>query len=399
MTVIVAMSGLALTQTAHAVGWDFAPEAEARIGYNDNIRLRERGASGTTEGRARVGIRAERRTETLDTRLRGTVGYVVYDGSEDAPDNDDFQQLQSDITLSHENTTWEFAGSADRDSSLVIVGRDFADPELDPDPGSDIDARDREETITRYRVLARPSVTHQITDRTSAGAAYAGRYLGYDDDVAGDIESLNHEFSLFTDYAATERATVGLSLSSGLFRPRTGDRDLNSYGAGLRYGYALTERSAVRLSAGMIHSEPAVSSSDIERSTGFVGRAQGFTRGDNWRGDMTLERRLLPSSRGGMNETDQVLLSASRELSPRWEASFLGRAFTTRPVGESPLPGSTRHYGSLRPSLGYRLTPDWTASGEYELRVLRRKDRPGEALGNAVFLQIAYEPRRRAPEF
>ncbi|MCC5958840.1 MAG: DUF3570 domain-containing protein [Ectothiorhodospiraceae bacterium] len=400
-TAIAALIGTPALAPSHAANWFVAPEFEARLGFDDNIRLRERNTEDTWRGTASVGAVAEQYSESRQLRIRGVAGYSVYEGASDAPDDGDFQQLQGQSTFRTDRTTWRLNGDAFREKDVIerLERIDLTDPDEGIDPGSDIDVREREETLTRYRVFLSPSVDHQISARQSVGASYVGRYIGFDSDVPEGRESLNHEAEVRTDYAVSERTTVGTALYGAMFRPRGSDRALNTYGLSLTYGYTFTQRSGMSMSGGVRRSEPTGGADDIDSSTGFIGDLRMFTRGEDWRGALRLERRLLPSGRGVLRETDQVIVTGSREFGPRWEGGLRLRAFKTRNVGQGTSPGETRYYASAQPRISYLLSETWSVFGEYEFRTLRRVEGDGQARGNVVFLGIQYAPQRSHPAF
>ncbi len=396
------LAGGLVANRAEAANWLFMPEFEAGVGFDDNIGLRESGGRDTYRGTTSLGLVAEQYAEDRQLRLRGVAGYSVYDGDREAPDDGDFQRLQGQTVFRGDRTTWRFNGEARRDKSVVTTLQviDLTDPDDSIDPGSEIDRVERDETVTQRRVFLTPSVDHELTSRLSVGASYAGRYIGYEGStVPTDRESLNHEVELRAGYALTERSTVGTAAYAARFRPRSSNLDLDTYGLSLTYGYAFTERSGFDISGGVRRTEPASNADELDRSTGFIGQLRMFTRGDDWRGAVRMERRLLPSARGVLKETDQLIVTGTREFSPRWEGALRMRAFTARTPGRPSSAGDPRHYGSVSPGLTYRLTPEWSLTGEYEFRALKRVEGDGEGTANVVFLSVQYAPARAVRAF
>jgi hypothetical protein len=388
------LAAVSVTTQSSAQSWAFGPEFESRVGYVSNIDLDERDGEDAMRVTGAVGAVAERRTDVQVIRLRGQAGYSSYLGSDDDLGSETFQQVQGRSQFVRENTTWQLDGRAYRDRNTERNEQtiDLTDPDDSLDAGSDIDTRISRETITRYRLFLTPSVSHDLSDRLSVGAGYIGRYLGFEGSPPGYVDSWNHEVEVRTDYALTQRDTAGVSIIGGQFRPKTGGNDQDLYGVSLNYRRFLTERSGLIASAGVRRLEPAGSADDLDSSTGGVGSLQLNTRGEDWVGAITAERRLLPTLSGVLNETDQILLSATHDLGPRWQASILGRGFTTRAVGRPTPVDTTRRFVSVAPGVRYRLTPEWKLTVDYEFRHRDREGIPGTANSNLVYLGIQYTP-------
>jgi hypothetical protein len=386
----VAMCGLA--GPACAETWAITPTLTLQSGVSDNVRLREEDTDLTVQGSAAVGAMVERVTEIFQLRATGTAGYTAYGGDPNAPDDGDFQTLQGELGYQRERSVWRLTGTFFRDLGIV----DAAVPENRIDPGADIDPATLEETVRRYRASLSPSFTRALTERLTAGAGYTVSYLSYDDPALEDSSSLNHELELRSDWAYDERTVVGIAAIGGLFRPEDEDRGFNTYGVLGEMEYQWSERSSVVLSAGMRWSNPAVDD-DAESESGFLGGIEATTEGENWELSASLDRRLRPSARGVLKETDQLLLSGTRELSPRFSAELTGRVFTTRTVGRGE--SGTEDYASITPGISYRLTEEWSLTAEYQFQAIERTGADERAEDNAVFLRLDYEPLRERPGF
>lgn len=391
--VLAAMALCAAPPAAHAVRWAVSPTLSLQTGVSDNVRLREEGGDTTVQGSVAVGASVERVTEIFQLRATGTVGYTGYAGDPNAPEDGDFQTLQGELGYRMERSIWRLTGTFFRDLGII----DVAVPDNRIDPGADIDAGTVEETVRRYRATLAPSFTRAITERLSAGAGYTGAYLSYDDEELSELASLNHELEVRTDWEYDERTTVGLAALAGFFRPRDDERAFDTYGMVANLQHRLSERSTILVSAGVRWSNPA-DEDRADSESGFLGGIEGRTRGENWEASASLERRLRPSGRGVLKETDQILLRASRDLSPRLAVELTGRAFTTRAVGSGGGAG-TEDYASVSPGISYRLTEEWSLTGEYLFQAIRRAGAGERADANAVFLRLDYQPRRELRGF
>ena len=383
--------------STQAASWLVVPLFDARAGYENNPRMRDRGGEEAYQLRSSVGVRAAQDTGSRQLEFQGEAGYTAYAGDEDTPDDGDFQVVEARTAWQGETTNWRLDGRALRDNTILSLedARTTADLDGELDPGSDIDPRTEDETVRRHRVFLNPSVDREMNERTSLGARYRGRYLGFEGSDELTADSLNHELELRTDYAFTERSDLGVALQGALFRPQ-GDRvAFNTFGVSFDLDYRVSERTTMTTAVGVRHSEPHDADDDVEGGTGFVGSLAARHRGERWRVVAALERRLLPNSRGILTETDQFRMILGRELSPRWEFDATARVFTTRAV-DSRLPeGATDEFLGVSPGLTYRLSEDWSVTTDYRYEALRRVDSSATAEGHAVFVGIRYAPRRR----
>ena len=382
---------------AGAAPWVVDPLFDARAGFESNPRMRDTGGDDTSQLRSSIGARVGQDTGFRRLEFQGEAGYTTYSGGDDAPDDGDFQSLQARTAWERETTTWRVDGTARRDNTILSVldARALEDPEEDIDPAADIDARSVDETVTRHRLFLVPSVERDLSERWSAGAAYRGRYIGFERGGAENVTSLNHEFELRVAHDVSERLEAGFGVQSALFRPRGDQQAFNTYGAAVDLEYRLTERTSLTGLAGVRQSEPYGSDNDADSGTGFIGSIGVRHRAEPWRFHAAVERRLLPNARGFLTETDQVRLTVARELSPHWEFATTARAFTSRGIDTSLPSGANDEFLSVQPRMSYRLTEDWSLTADYRYEALRRVDSDRTAEGHAAFLGIEYSPRRR----
>lgn len=396
---------LLISAPVHAAPWTAHPTFSLQGAAHDNLNLEEDGGDNTYEGTVEVGTILQQVYEDHFFLVEGVVGYTAYSAADsEDQDNEDFQSLLAKTGYRTERTEWNLIGTLLRDTTRV----DIYDPEDAIDPGADIDTVIEERNARRYRAVVRPSVEHSLTQRLTVEAGYDGtyrRYQGVPDEERAEL--LNHEAEVGAGYNLSEITTVGLQAQAAFFRPRNSGSDVNgdtrlsvnTYSLLADVEHELSELSSISVSGGVRQSEPAGSNDDFDTETGFVGRIQGGTEGQNWDATAFVERRLLPDNNGVLKETDQILMSVSRELRPRLKLGFSGRAFKTRSLNVQDGDTEGRDYASLQPSLTYHLSREWSVTGEYRFEYIDRAENAGDAYGNSVFLSIDFAPLREAQGF
>jgi len=408
-TVLTTMRRLALpaaavclmaVMPAQANNWVLDPTLRLSAGINDNVRLRQNGASESYQSTVAVGAVAQRATQLSRILATLELGYTNYTGSDDLPADGDFQTLRINSNRRMERTLFEFDVRLARDNALIDTSLPFVSPDeeidLGDDFGDDIDVDGVQQQVKRHRVVLAPSVTHELGQRITVGAGYTGTLIDYDETDVNRQQSLTHEMVVRSDYLFSERSSVGLGLQAGLFRPENSVDDIDTVGVVLDWRYALSMRTTLELSGGLRRSEVQETG---EKSTGFTGQAGLDHQGEDWRTYASLDRRLRPSGRGVLTETDQLLFGGTRDLSPRVALSMNARAFKSRVVGDREDLTLTERFVNLEPGLTYRLTEQWRVTAQYRYRAIQRAQEASRAESNAVFLNLEFRPRREVMGF
>lgn len=393
MAVVAAVLCCAATDPVRSAGWAVYPGVGLEAGVTANAGLREDGGRIATRQTGQAELSVLRLSPERTLGLRGTIGHTLHQNDPDAPEGGGYQSVSVGMEHRHPRTRWFMTANALRDNARVRV----PNPDAVIDPGDDVDALTAAESVRRERAAARLSMTHSVSPRLEVNAGYAGTYRGFADAPLDREASWNHEADLGVDYGLRERTSVGVGLRGALFRPRRGGGDdgrsgVNTLGVLLDLEHELTELATVRVSVGPRWSVPVHDGAEADRVMGYAGRLEGIIRGRLWRASALVERRLRPDRRGELRETDQLILRATRSLSPRLESTLRARAFRTRDMDPDMGESRQEDYASLLAGLSYRMSRDWTVTGEYEFRIVERAGADGHAYGNAVFLRLDYVP-------
>jgi hypothetical protein len=384
---------MAATPAVRAATWQTEPFLRLGGGADDNVDLSVDSIGTVYSGNAAAGVTLSRVTETVDVNAAATVGYTDYFGNDEAPEDRDFQLLQLGSGYRQERSLWRFDGSYLRDATFVDVQQPL---DVGTDPGSNIDEGLTETNVRRQRLLLSPSFEHSFTQRLSGNLEYSGTSLNYDKKEGVNLQDTwTHDLLAGMSYQFSNRDRYGLAAGSTIFRSDDTTEDLDIYSLSLTGERRLTELSRLTFSAGARRTEPQGDTAGRKSDTGFLGSFLARTRGENWNGALSLERKLRPSGDGTLKETDQILLRASRDLSPRLAASIVGRAYETRVPGDSEA--GEEQYADVAPTLSWRLTNAWSLRGTYRYRWIDRALEQESADSNAVFLTLQYAPPSEVP--
>ncbi|MFK8081981.1 MAG: hypothetical protein AB8B97_16970 [Granulosicoccus sp.] len=97
-----------------------------------------------------------------------------------------------------------------------------------------------------------------------------------------------------------------------------------------------------------------------------------------------------PSSSGTQVETNELVGTMQRELSPRLDFSLRARAFEPDRLVAQPTNDFARRFISFEPRIQWKYTRNWTLSAAYRYRRQRARTATVSAESNAILLAIKY---------
>ena len=101
---------------------------------------------------------------------------------------------------------------------------------------------------------------------------------------------------------------------------------------------------------------------------------------------------VQPSSIGSQVEAQELILDASRTLSPLLDVSFRLRAYEPDRLGANPNDRFARRFLSLEPKVVWRFTRAWTASASYRYRRQKSRVETESGESNALLFSLRYTP-------
>jgi len=91
-------------------------------------------------------------------------------------------------------------------------------------------------------------------------------------------------------------------------------------------------------------------------------------------------------------DTIGLLANLSLPLSERFRFGLAASAYRNRGVGVGgDRPAGNLTNASIRPSIGYDIDESWRVSASYQFRWQEYNGIPGDAVSNAVFLNLSWK--------
>ncbi len=397
---VTVLGALAASPTLHAADWQFAPRVEFGAHYDDNYTLTENpNVEVEVEGAlldAMLGIEA--RTPTTEFILRPRVEATYY------PDDSEHDSTDTFSTLNWSRRGLKNAfGVAASYSHQSVTQSDLPDTEFDPDLG-DIDGGESGRFFVRNRrdqIQVRPSASFELTER--AALEMDARYwdVSYDQIVEGNQEGYTDMGgSVGVAYEVTPLSTITVSGILSQYDPdTTSGRESTSYSAQLRWAKRYSETQSFYLQGGTTRTE-----FDDAPLGGVIGAEDSkntvlFGAGAKWSFQVTdlfvdLAHRVSPSSRGAVQELDELRFRLIRRLSPTVSALASGRYAQ---LDSDTVTGvnNDRKYAAATVGLEWRFTRQWSFGGTYDYRWRKDEGDLTDARSNGIFVGMSYEPRRR----
>jgi hypothetical protein len=397
---IIAMSICCLAfipATALGEAWLVNPSLSLSGEYNDNFELDTesplRGFSTELKGGLEVG----RLTEIWQFRGYGQFNAIGY-----STNNPDDRVNELDNTINYflgfsgrykpELQEWLLNGAYRRDTLINTIDLAVTQEGVNPEPGEDVDVKRQTiaEEVKRDRLTLNPSWSNELTARTRAQVAYNFNDVSYSKTI-DFTDYRNHLITGQLFYDISEKDSFNTALGANYYRDDD-DNQYDSYGllAGIDHRFSETTKGGFR--AGYQHTS---FQSPFTESTknGFLGSLFGSQETKWGTFSATLERALYPSGTDGVVQTDQILLSMDRELSPRSRFLLAARAFRTETLG---VITEKNRYLSIEPSLKWAISESWFLVTSYNYQRQKEQD-SAAADSNAVLVTLGYLPKSPFP--
>jgi len=364
---------------ASAQEWQLSSNIQQQLLYSDNLLLsRDREVSSFGLITAPE-LHLERNSPTGTIAFDGRFEFAEYIDHSEFNSQDQFLKFRVDQAIT-ERSGLQLAANFTHDTTLKseqdVTGRfldksfDFINWNVAPgwvyalSPIDQIGVRGYYQNVnydtnekTDYQYFG-PSVdyTRQLSELTEiTGTLSWYRYIP-DEPGTDYTDSLGTLLS----YTYTPSETFSVSGGVGLFyamRHEDPGNDSDDIGYRLKFNLKYLVSDQMSLFAGFSHdTEPSGDGDQVVRNRANLGFNYKFT----------------PLTTGALNVdyADNI--------------DFLGFE------GDSTTDEDTSRYTSVRPSLSYQLTEDWSIKGEYRFRYRLFEDEGGDASSNSVFVTLQY---------
>jgi hypothetical protein len=282
---------------SRASEWSATPQFAAHGDYWDNPRLVYGGGS-TVEGiTTELSAAIARRTESSEITIAPLIRLRRYSGDEHLDGTDNVIRIAAkELT---ERTTWTFASTALRDSTLTS--------ELGTTGFTQVNKR-----RDYAEVSAGP--TFQIVERSQLSVSVSGLSANYEDNAnTGLLDYRYASASITGTRQLSELSQLAIAVSAGRnFVPDAPINEMKNYSATLQYVYQWAATKSLTLFAG-----PSRVTSQFSTQNGEIYGASLRHQGERFTIDASAERNSRPTGSGIIQQVDAASLTDSFRMTER----------------------------------------------------------------------------------
>ena len=368
---------------AIAQEWKLSTYISQQVLYSDNLLLSDDREISTVGFVTAPGLKVERNSPTSTVVFDGRFEFAEYVDHSDFNSQDQFLNLNVENNLS-ERAKLGLSANFTHDTTLKT--------ELDENDEFLDDSFD----FISWRVG--PSFTYLLSPIDQVVLRSSYRSVSYDSNEKTDYQY----FGPAIDYGRKldELRQVTVSLSANRYIPEeSGDDYTDTLGLLFGYVYTPSERFTIGGAAGVayIREEEDDPGSGDEDSTDVGYRLKFNTRYEL--SEQTVFRFSLshdtePSGNGDQGVRNRVSAGIRHKVTPLTalglNADYSDNVDHLGVEGESTDDDDESRYLSVRPSVTWDLTEDWSLVGEYRYRHKVDEDDNESASSNTVYLTVQY---------
>lgn len=390
---LVGLTALLLALAANhttAETWQLLPSANLQIGYDDNPQSASNEAEGSFLSTLNASLRALRSSDASD--LGFGLGFTANTYLDAANLDNTSWYANSDLQYRSERHRFGLGLGFITQSTLYRQG-----------PPSRLNqVNQQQQTLT-----VSPSWGFQVSERSTLDLAVSLQDVTFEDEglvVSEDgipVSVTNYRsgsVNLGIGHTLTERLALTGTLGYSRYVPQGISNESENFQLMAGASYQLSEISGVAAQAGVRFTEQTVEGPLDGRTLTQESSAPSFNLSYFKRFEagggfgLAASRTISPTGEGDV--VDNTGLSASLSLQPRpkWQIGVTASANRSRsPSGET-VRGDETSY-SIGPSLSYRITEVWGLSLGYLFSYQDLSDTGGDAVSNAVYLNLSWTPR------
>ena len=366
---------------ARAADWTFESSASQRLGYDDNVGLnRQNKVSDLSSlSTVRLDLLGSEQSQSLDFGISSRFDYTAFLEERDLNSDDQRVALFGDYQTAL--SRWGLTAAYSRDTTRTRDEDDTGEFIL--------------ENVRRHEVEVRPSWTYLLSELDSITLRGGYDNVQFEEQLV-DFWRLSGEVGWIRKLSQT--AEVDLSAFASLTKPDELERQTQVYG--LKAGWSSTPIRDLEIRFGIggywARTDFGASSGrgdslDDQASIGLLPSAGlSYQLGQDATIAAAYSRDIRPSGGGGVLERDRLEASFEQVWSPRgsWRVDFLYQFQNAL----DDLGGGGRDLIRVSPSIAWRFTENWSVRGAYRLRWQSLEGEGEDALSNAVFVTMTYEP-------
>lgn len=377
-----------LPRISLAAEWSFEPSIGLATSHDDNATLttgaHESATAVSIYPRMKWGKTTETSAVNIDLRLSAT----EYSGNQ-VPDTDTQTLTLNTYVQTTERTKWSLDSELRRDILFESTQTTSGTGNL-----RDTDVGLVTQKVRRESLLARPSWTHALTERSSMGLNYEINNVSFSNIAGTGLEDYqDHRIAATYSYRLTQRDDLNFTLAHSAYRPDLSNNKSDSNQLLVGVSRAYTERTRGRFMVGVGETSEKTSAG-TDDSSNYVLEAGLEQRSELATVDGVISRDVQPSGAGRSVLSNQFRINMSRKISPMVNLNIRANVFRNK-VLEGSDPDVDRRYYELIPGLSWQWRPEWAFALEYQYRKQKFDASPNTAKSNAFFVGVNYSwPRQ-----
>ncbi len=372
--------------TSKAAEWSLNAAIKQDFGYDDNVRMSVDPQASFLYQITPV-LNLFHKTSVSELSANASYGYQhFFDISEL---NRDFQNYGINGIYRMERIIWTL-----NTSYSIAPARDSAEQD------SGVFGVDSEKTSRSIS----PSVSYQLTELDSLNFSPSYSDATYSTNDFTDYENKALNFSWSRKW--TERYTSSVSVFYSKYES-TRDSEVNglsstsdSVGINFTSTYLVSEKWDIFGTIGGRVTESDTDFNTILGKNSVSDSSEGFLldAGFNYNAEslsahFNVNRSLIPSSQGQLNEQSRISLDLNYQITERLSAAMLSsyqESESTSSDRDSSDGAGTRSNLTIQPTVRWKISPDWTLSTSYRYRYQKRPSEEKAADSNSIMLSVGY---------
>lgn len=364
---------------AKAAEWKMNAAVKQNISFDDNVRMRE-DATGSFIYQIIPTANFSYKTETSAIEANINYGIQRYLSIKELNRNSQRYNLKG--YYSTERSYWELNLSLTTAPARNTAQQDSGNFSSNAEKST--------------RSIA-PVFSYNLTELDTLTLSPSYSTTSYSTDNFSDND--NTKITLALKHQWTIRYTNSLSIFYSKFDSVKSGDDLtrktnsDSYGINLASTYLWSENLQISSTWGirMTGSENTIGNNTLKtEGIGFLSNSIIKYTGENYWLTFNLNRSLVPSSRGQLNEQNRVGLKLNYDMSYYLSTNIQGLYQTSESASSNSDETRVRKNLSLKSSLNWKIAKDWTFSASYRYRQQDRSTENSKANSNSFMLSINY---------
>ena len=367
-------------ESASAQEWKLSSNISQRVFYSDNLLLsRDRNIEDfgflTTPA-----LTLERTSPTSHIELGARFEFAEYIENSGFNSQDQFLTLTIDQAIS-ERSALRLGAGFTRDTTLKNE--------------QDITGRFLDDSIRFISWNVAPGWAYLLSPVDQVVVRGSYREVTYDSNEKTDFQY----FGPAIDYnrRLSELTTFNATIGAFRFIPDEPGNDRTDtistlFGATYEPSERFSVNGGVGLAYSMQHEDPGKDSTDVGYRLKFNMK---YLISDQTSANVSLSHDTEPSGDGDQVVRNRMSVGLSHKLTPLTnlglKVDYADNVDILGFEGDSTNDEDTSRYTSVRPSIGWQLTEDWTLEAEYRFRYRLFDDDGGSASSNSVFLTLQYD--------